>query len=170
MMSNNLTSLLVVFSGLVFLLVLILRIKLPAFIALLLVSMLVGLGVGMDPQAVLKSMQHGMGGTLGFVAVVVGLGAMFGALLEVSGGVQSLASSLLNRTGTDRAPWVLGAIGFVIAIPVFFDVAFIILVPMLYSLAKKSNRSIFVFRHADVSRIDSNPCFYSADPRSYCSG
>mgnify|MGYP002266026571 CR=1 FL=1 len=80
-------SVVIVVAAIALLLLLILKFKLPAYLALLLVSLGTGLALGMDAQAVLAAVQNGMGGTLGFVAVVVGLGAMFGALLESSGGV-----------------------------------------------------------------------------------
>ena len=86
-----------------------------------------------------------MGNTLGFVAVVVGLGAMFGAILEHSGGAEAIASFLLKHTGEKGASWALMITGFIIAIPVFFDVAFIILVPLIYSLQRKSKKSLLLY-------------------------
>ena len=76
--------------------------------------------------------QTGMGGTLGFVAVVVGLGAMLGGLLEVAGGVRALSTGMLNVFGEKQAPLALGFVGFVVTMPVFLDVALIILAPVLY--------------------------------------
>tara|TARA_R110001606_G_scaffold138492_3_gene276681 strand:+ start:5439 stop:5684 length:246 start_codon:yes stop_codon:yes gene_type:complete len=73
-----------------------------------------------------------MGGTLGFVAVVVGLGAMLGGLLEVAGGVRALSTGMLNVFGEKQAPLALGFVGFVVTMPVFLDVALIILAPVLY--------------------------------------
>src|SRR5690606_13742832 len=122
--------LLVVAGGIAALLVLILRIKLPAFVALLIVSAGVGLALGMDAAAVIESIREGMASTLGFIAVVVGLGAIFGALLESSGGVRVIADALLERFGYARATWALGSVGLLVGVPVFFDVAFIILVPI----------------------------------------
>lgn len=136
---------LVALAGIALLLLLVVRGKVHAFPALLLVSVLVGLGAqypNLDPEKVLAAMQRGMGGTLGFVAVVVGLGAMFGRLLELSGGAQALARGLLARFGVARAPWALGVAGFLVSIPVFFDVAFIVLIPLVVELAKKSGRPL----------------------------
>ncbi|MDN5710457.1 MAG: GntP family permease [Planococcus sp. (in: firmicutes)] len=124
------------------LLFLVMRTKLHAFVALLLVSLLLGIAAGMPLGDVIQSIQNGMGGTLGFVAVVVGLGAMFGKMLEVSGGAERLAATLIAKFGEDKAPWALGVTGFIVAIPVFFDVGFIILVPIVYSLAKKTGKSL----------------------------
>ncbi|MGM0898058.1 MAG: gluconate:H+ symporter [Bacillota bacterium] len=124
------------------LLFLVMRTKLHAFVALLLVSLLLGIAAGMPLGDVIQSIQNGMGGTLGFVAVVVGLGAMFGKMLEVSGGAERLAATMIGKFGEDKAPWALGVTGFIVAIPVFFDVGFIILVPIVYSLAKKTGKSL----------------------------
>ncbi|WP_117169590.1 GntP family permease [Paraliobacillus sediminis] len=127
------------------LLFLVIRIKLHAFVALMVVSLLVGIAAGMPLDHVIESVENGMGGTLGFVAIVVGLGAMFGKMLEVSGGVERLAQTLLNKFGEDRSQWALGITGFLVAIPVFFDVGFIILVPLVYGLAKKTGKSLLYY-------------------------
>ncbi|KCZ94113.1 gluconate transporter [Hyphomonas johnsonii MHS-2] len=124
---------------------LILRARIPAFLALLLVSAGFGIVYGMQPAAIIQSIQSGMGGTLGFVAVVVGLGAMLGALLDVSGGVRALSTGMLNAFGERRAPLALGFIGFVVAIPVFLDVALIILAPVIYGLTRRTGRPIVAF-------------------------
>ena len=131
--------------GIAVLLLLVVRTKLQAFVALLLVSILVGVAAGMPLGGVLDSVTRGMGGTLGSIAVLVGLGAMFGSMLEVSGGAESLARALLRRFGAERAPWSLGLAGFLVAIPVFFDVGFIILVPVLYGLTRKTGRSLVYY-------------------------
>lgn len=139
------TLILVALAGIFLLLFLVIRTKLHAFVALLLVSLLVGIGAGMPLKGVVESIQNGMGGTLGFVAVVVGLGAMFGRMLEVSGGAERLAQTMIKKFGEDKAQWALGITGFIVAIPVFFDVGFIILVPIVYGLAKKTGRSLLYY-------------------------
>lgn len=132
----------VALAGIFLLLFLVIRTKLHAFVALLLVSLLVGIAAGMPLGEVINSIQNGMGGTLGFVAVVVGLGAMFGKMLEVSGGAERLAATMISKFGEDKAQWALGVTGFIVAIPVFFDVGFIILVPIVYGLARKTGKSL----------------------------
>ncbi len=136
------TLIIIAVASIFVLLFLVMRTKLHAFVALLLVSLLLGIAAGMPLGDVIQSIQNGMGGTLGFVAVVVGLGAMFGKMLEVSGGAERLAATLIAKFGEDKAPWALGVTGFIVAIPVFFDVGFIILVPIVYSLAKKTGKSL----------------------------
>ncbi|WP_214779639.1 MULTISPECIES: gluconate:H+ symporter [unclassified Exiguobacterium] len=139
------TLILIALAGIFLLLFLVIRTKLHAFVSLLLVSLIVGVAAGMPLGDVIASIQSGMGGTLGFVAVVVGLGAMFGKMLEVSGGAERLAQTLVSKFGEDKAQWALGITGFIVAVPVFFDVGFIILVPIVYGLAKKTGRSLLYY-------------------------
>ncbi|MGB9609681.1 MAG: gluconate:H+ symporter [Bryobacteraceae bacterium] len=129
----------------VLLLLLILVFKLHAFFSLLLVSMVLGLGAGMAPGRVLKSMQTGFGDALGFIAVVVSLGAVIGRLLEHSGGGRALAGWLLEKTGERHAVWAVFFAAFLVGLPIFFEVGFIILVPFIYSLARQSGRSVLYF-------------------------
>jgi Gnt-I system low-affinity gluconate transporter len=131
--------------GIALLLILILKFRIQAFIALLIASIAVGIIAGMAPLDIITTMQQGMGDTLGFVAVVVGLGAMFGAILEHSGGAEALASYLLKKFGEKNASWAMMITGFFVAIPVFFDVAFIILVPLIYSLQRKTKKSLLLY-------------------------
>jgi len=122
--------------------------KLHAFVALLVVSLLIGLAAqfpAIDPDQILQSMQSGMAGTLGSVAVVVGLGAMLGRMLEISGGALVLARELLRWFGPTRAPLALGVTGFIVCIPVFFDVGFVVLVPILHGLARKAGQPLMKF-------------------------
>jgi len=137
--------LLAVFIGIVVLLFLILKLRIQAFVALLIASIVVGVFSGMNPTDIISTIQQGMGNTLGFVAVVVGLGAMFGAILEHSGGAEALANYLVHKFGEQNASWALVIAGFCIAIPVFFDVAFIILVPIIYSLQRKTKKSLLLY-------------------------
>src|SRR6202171_3444629 len=108
-------------------------------------SMALGLAAGMPPASVLKSMQSGFGEALGFIAVVVGLGAMIGRYLEYSGGGQALADWLLARFGKDRAAWAMLVAAFLVGLPIFFEVGFIILVPLVWNLARESRRSLLFY-------------------------
>lgn len=131
--------------GVGLLLLLVTRFKINAFISLLIASIFVGLGAGMPAADVLSSMQEGMGGTLGFVATVVGLGAIFGQILEHSGGAESVARTLIRKFGRDKASWSMVITGFVVAIPVFLDVGFIILVPLIYALSRDTGKSLLYY-------------------------
>lgn len=132
-------------TGIALLLLMVTRFKINAFIALMIASIFVGIAAGMPASAILDSMQQGMGGTLGFVATVVGLGAIFGQILQHSGGAEALARSMLRTFGTEKAPWAMVFTGFFVAIPVFFDVAFIILVPLIYALGRDTGKSLLYY-------------------------
>jgi gluconate transporter len=127
------------------LLFLILVVKLHAFLSLLIASMALGLAAGMAPAAVLKSIQSGFGEALGFIAVVVGLGAMIGRFIENSGGGRVLADWLLGKFGRERAVWALLVASYLVGLPIFFEVGFIILAPLVWSLARESKRSLLFY-------------------------
>lgn len=131
--------------GIAVLLYLIMHSKMQAFLALLIASILIGLFTGMEPAFLLEVIEVGMGGTLGFIAIVVGLGAMFGEVLRASGGAERLAFTLVDKFGEKRAQWALGLTGFIVAIPVFLDVALVILIPILYSLAIRTRKSLLYY-------------------------
>jgi len=135
-------NVLVVVFGVATLLTLILRFKLSAFLSLLITSILMGIMAGMSLPDVIQTIQKGMGNTLGFVATVVGLGAIFGQLLESSGGAKALANQLLKWFGKEKASWAMVITGFIISIPVFFDVGLVILAPILYALSRNSGKSL----------------------------
>lgn len=121
------------------------KIKVHAFISLLLASCFVGLAAGMPFMDLIASLQKGMGDILGFITIVVGLGAILGKLLEVSGGAQTLAHFIIKGFGEKRTTWALMLTGFIVSIPVFLDVGFIILIPLVYALTKKSGFSLLHF-------------------------
>src|SRR5438477_693465 len=123
------------------LLILILVVKLHAFLALLLSSMALGLAAGMPPDKVLRSIQTGFGDALGFIAVVVGMGAMIGRFLEYSGGGRALADWLLEKFGNERAAWAVVLASFLVGLPIFFEVSFMIMIPLVWNLARESKRS-----------------------------
>lgn len=132
-------------SGIVVLLLLIIKLKLNAFLSLLAASIWVGLVGGLSFDLVLQSIAKGMGDTLAFVATIVGLGAIFGALLEHSGGAQALAQYLLKKGGEGKSRLALLATGFIVSIPVFFDVGIIILFPIVKALARRVKKNVLYF-------------------------
>ena len=135
----------IVLVGVTFLLLMVLKFKLNAFLALLITSILVGVLAGMPLNLISESIQKGMGGTLGFVATVVGLGAIFGQMLESSGGAKSLAHYLLSKFGKSKASWALMLTGFIVGIPIFLDVGLIILIPIVYALTRDTKKSILFY-------------------------
>ncbi len=124
---------------------LILVVRLHAFLALLISAMALGLAAGMKPLKVLASIQSGFGEALGFIAIVVGLGAMIGRFLEHAGGGRALADWLLEKFGREHAAWAVLISAFLVGLPIFFEVGFIILVPLVWSLARESKRSLLYY-------------------------
>lgn len=123
-------------AGVALLLVAVIKFKIPAFLALLVISVAVALAAGIPLPDVIKTVTEGMGGTLGSVAILVGLGAMLGKMIEISGGAQALAGKFTQLLGPRRVVAALTAAAFLLAIPVFFDVGFIILIPIIYGFSK----------------------------------
>src|SRR6266566_7600141 len=145
MLANGPYLIILTLVSIALLLVLILAVRLHAFLALMISSMFLGLAAGMGPQKVLKSMQTGFGDALGFIAVVVGLGAMIGRFLEHSGGAQVLADWLVEKFGKDRAAWALLVASFLVGLPIFFEVGFVILAPLVWNLARETKRSLLFY-------------------------
>ncbi len=131
--------------GLVVLLVLIIGVRLHAMIAILISACIVGFMSGMTVDMVITAVNDGIGNTLKGIALLVGLGSMFGAILEISGGAQRIASTLLTKFGENKAAWALGITGLIIAMPVFFDAGLIILIPLALAIAKKANKSALFY-------------------------
>jgi Gnt-I system low-affinity gluconate transporter len=127
------------------LLFLIIGLRLQAFVALLLVSLGAAIAAGVPLPEVAGVIQEGMGGTLGYTAIVIGLGTMIGEILQVSGGAQQIANTLTRKSGTEKAPWALMVLGLIVAIPVFFEVALILFIPLVYSLAKRTGKSLLFY-------------------------
>ncbi|MDT9688489.1 gluconate:H+ symporter [Streptomyces sp. P9(2023)] len=140
--------------GIALLLLLIIKVRLQPFVALLAVSITVGLAAGLSVTELFGTVQKsaatsvietGMGGILGHVAIIIGLGTMLGAILEVSGGAEVLSSRLLGLFGEKRAPLAMGLTGLIFGIPVFFDVGIFVLAPIVYAAAKRSGKSILLY-------------------------
>ncbi len=127
--------------GLIILLVLIIKFNVQAMIAILIGAICIGLIGGMPADMIVSAVNDGIGNTLKGIALLVGLGSMFGAILETSGGAQTLAVTMVKRFGDKKAAWALGITGLIIAMPVFFDAGLIILIPLAFSLAKRTKRS-----------------------------
>lgn len=132
-------------AGIAALLILILARRVPAFPALIVSALLTGLAAGLAPSAVLSAIQNGMGGVLGFIALIVGLGALLGTFLEASGGARAMAMQMVSGRSDRMTLWMMGLVGIVIAIPVFFDVGLILMIPLVQALARRSRRSPIFF-------------------------
>ena len=127
--------------GLALLLVLIIKFKVHAMLSILIGAIAIGLIAGMPFEEIVTAVEDGIGNTLKGIALLVGLGSMFGAILEASGGAQTLAVTMVKKFGDEKAAWALGITGLVISIPVFFDAGLIILIPLAFSLAKRTKKS-----------------------------
>ncbi len=127
--------------GFLVLLVLIIAFKVQAMIAILIGAIVIGIAAGMPLADIVSTVNDGIGSTLKGIALLVGLGSMFGAILEISGGAQTIAVTLVKRFGDRKVAWALGITGLVIAMPVFFDSGLIILIPLAFALAKRTKRS-----------------------------
>jgi len=130
-------SLLIVIGCILLLLALIL-LKLNPLLALLTVSIVAGLSLGLAPDLVVKSIQTGVGDTLGSLALVLGLGAMFGKMIEISGAARQISETLVSKFGKERLPWAMMLTGLVVGIPLFYNAGFVILVPLVFSVAQTS--------------------------------
>ncbi|KRE39695.1 GntP family permease [Paenibacillus sp. Soil522] len=121
---------------------LIMKTKLSAFIALIISGFTLGILAGMPLGEIAASFQKGMGNTLGFLATVLGLGTILGKMLEVSGGAQRLARTLIGAFGEKKAHWAMMIVGFICGIPVFFQVGLVLLIPVIFSVALQTKMSL----------------------------
>ena len=142
---STITLLCIALAGVIMLLLLVIKEKVQPFVALLLVSLLVALAAGIPAGEVGKVMIAGMGGVLGSVTIIIGLGAMLGRMIEHSGGAESLANYFSRKLGDKRTIAALTLVAFFLGIPVFFDVGFIILAPIIYGFAKVAKISPLKF-------------------------
>ncbi|TFV53890.1 GntP family permease [Geodermatophilus sp. DF01-2] len=127
------------------LLFLIMKLKLHAFLALILVSLLVALATRIPLEEIVGTLTEGFGGTLASVALLVGLGAMLGRLLEHSGGAQVLANSLIGRFGEKRAPLALGVAALLFGFPIFFDAGLVVFLPIVFTVARRLGGSLLTY-------------------------
>ncbi len=134
--------LLIILLGIAALLVFILGFKMNAFISLIIVSIGVGLGMGMSPVDSLKSIQSGVGSTLGSLALILGLGAILGGLIAESGAAQVISRKLTNSFGVKRISLAMVLTGFIVGIPMFYSVAFLMVLPIIFAMAKETNLPI----------------------------
>lgn len=127
--------LLIVIGGILVLFLLVVRFKLNAFLAFILVSLGVGLAEGMPLSSLITSIQNGIGNTLGFLLLILGLGAMLGKLVADSGAAQRITDKLVAKFGRKYMQWALVLTGFIVGIPMFYSVGFVILVPLVFTVA-----------------------------------
>ncbi len=127
------------------LLFLIIKVRLHAFIALVLVSLLTAVAAGIPVVDVPTALLSGFGSTLASVALLVGFGVMLGRLLEVTGGAQVLADTLVSRFGEHRAPFALGVAALIFGFPIFFDAGLVVFLPIILTVARRFGGSLLYY-------------------------
>lgn len=131
--------------GIAVLLILIIRFKLHPVISMMLSAVLIGVGAGMPFSMISETVEKGVGKTLQGIALLVGLGSMFGGILEASGGAQKIAETLIDKFGQKKAGWALGLTGLVIGTTVFFEAGVVVLIPLVFSVARKTKKSTLYY-------------------------
>ena len=129
-------------AAVVALIVLITRFRVHPFIALVSVSLAMGAAAGMPLDGVVRAFQDGVGGALGFIAVVVGLGTMLGKIMAESGAAARIATTLIRRFGEHRVHWAIMIVAFIVGTPVFFQVGFVLLIPLVFTVARRTGMSL----------------------------
>ncbi len=131
--------------GIILLLLLIIKIKIHPVLSLLISALVIGLGAGMPVPTLVSTVEKGAGETLQGIVLLIGLGSLFGGILEVSGGAQCVAQTLVNKFGEKKAGIALGITGLVVGTTVFFEAGVVILIPLAFGLAKKTKKSTLYY-------------------------
>jgi gluconate:H+ symporter, GntP family len=129
-------------AAIVALVVLIARFKLNPFVTLVVVSLALGVAVGMPMSGIVKAFETGVGNTLGHIALVVALGTMLGKMMAESGGAERIAHTVIGAFGERRVHWAMATIAFLVGLPVFFEVGFVLLIPIAFTVAKRTGTSM----------------------------
>lgn len=132
-------------AGILLLLLLIIKFKIHPVLSLLIAALFIGLGAGMPVSALVSTVEKGAGETLQGIVLLIGLGSLFGGILEVSGGAQCVAQTLVNKFGEKKAGIALGITGLVVGTTVFFEAGVVILIPLAFGLAKKTKKSTLYY-------------------------
>lgn len=137
--------LLIAAAAIAVLLVLIIKLRIHAFVALILVSLLTAFATGIPANQVVPVLTSGFGSTLATVALLVGLGAMLGRLVETSGGAKVLADYLIRKFGEKRAPLALGVASLIFGFPIFFDAGLVVMLPVVFSVARRLGGGVLMY-------------------------
>lgn len=138
--------------------------KLAPFLSLLIVALVSGLLLGMQPAALLASVEKGVGSTLGGLALIVCLGAILGKILEVSGAAEQIATTLINRFGLKNIQWAVLITGFLIGIPLYYNAGFVILVPLVFSITKRTGLPLLYIVIPMAASLSTTHCFLPPHP------
>jgi Gnt-I system high-affinity gluconate transporter len=138
--------------------------KISPFLSLLIVSILAGLCLGMKPEDLVKSIEKGVGSTMGGVALIICLGAILGKILEVTGAAEKISITLINGFGEKNIQWAVMLTGFLIGIPLYYNAGFIILVPLVFMLAKKTGLPLLYIAVPMAASLSTTHCFLPPHP------
>lgn len=138
--------------------------KISPFISLLIVSVLSGLALGMKPADLLKSVEAGVGSTMGGLALIICLGAVLGKILEESGAAEKIAVTLIKAFGEKNIQWAVLLTGFLIGIPLYYNAGFVILVPLVFMLAKKTGLPLLYIAIPMAASLSTTHCFLPPHP------
>lgn len=138
--------------------------KVSPFLSLLIVSVLAGLCLGMAPSDLLKSIEKGVGSTLGGLALIICLGAVLGKILEESGAAEKIAVTLIKSFGEKNIQWAVLLTGFLIGIPLYYNAGFVILVPLVFMLAKKTGLPLLYIAIPMAASLSTTHCFLPPHP------
>jgi len=163
-MASNSSLLLLTGLSVAGLVLLIVRFKVSAFIALIAASLFMGLAAGMEPAKVLKAFQDGVGATLGTIAMIIGLGTILGKILAETGGAEVIAQRLLALFGPKRLTWAFLAIALVVGLPVFFQVGLVLLVPLLYAISRQNKIPLLRLGIPLIAGLSAAHCFTPPHP------
>jgi gluconate:H+ symporter, GntP family len=118
--------------------------KLNPFLTLILISLSLAMVAGMPLSTAIHSFETGMGNTLGHIAIVVALGTMLGKMMAESGGADQVAHTLIRLFGEKRVPWAMMVIGLIVGLPAFFEVGFVLLIPIAFTVARRTGTSLIL--------------------------
>lgn len=169
-MSDAASLMLIALSAVIVLLILIMKFRIHAFVALTLVSLLTALVTGVEVNKILPTLLNGFGSTLASVALLVGLGAMIGRLLEITGGAKVLADTLINKFGEKRAPFALGVASLLFGFPIFFDAGLVVMLPIIFSVAKQFGGSVIRYALPSAGAFAVMHAFLPPHPGPVASG
>lgn len=138
--------------------------KVSPFLSLLIVAILAGLFLGMQPAELLKSIEKGVGSTLGGLALVICLGAILGKVLEISGAAEQISTTLINGFGEKYIQWAVMLTGFLIGIPLYYNAGFVILVPLVFTLVRKTGLPLLYIAIPMAAALSTTHCFLPPHP------
>lgn len=156
-------QLLVIFSAIVFQIFLTYK-KVSPFLSLLIVAILSGLLLGMEPMQIVKSLEKGVGNTLGGLALIICLGAVLGKVLEAGGAAEKISTTLINGFGQKNIQWAILVTGFLIGIPLYYNAGFVILVPLVFSVAGKAKLPLLYVAIPMAASLSTTHCFLPPHP------